>query len=101
MDINRGFQRPSTRFCPDGRSVWVVLNVDRRMYEYAREWARHHALADPEGTAEDQLEGHLNMALINGMCADNWEAPSEIEALYPAPEPLGTRPNDLNDDIPF
>jgi hypothetical protein len=46
-----------------------------------------------------QLEAYLNTALIDGMDADNWKCPPEIEALYPPPGP--TPHNDLDAHIPF
>jgi len=75
-------QDPTTRFSPDGCTVFVRLLVDRRFYEFARHWSVFHADADPEGTAEDQLEGYLAMALLEHMSKTGWKAPEEIENLY-------------------
>jgi hypothetical protein len=92
-------QARSTRFSKDGTTAFVRLRVTRRAYEYARHWARFHRGAMPDGTAEDQLEGDLNMAIIN------WQCPPEIEALYlpprPAPPSAPRSAGDLDDDIPF
>ena len=75
-------QATSTRFSPDGCTAFVRLRVDRRNYEFARHWAAVHAEADPEGTAEDQLEGYLAMALMEHMERTQWEPSQEIENLY-------------------
>ncbi len=87
-------QARSTRFSKGGTTVFVRLRVDRRAYEYARYWARFHSGAMPDGTAEDQLEGYLNVAMSRAMDDQNWQCPPEIEALYPPPEPAP-------DDGPF
>lgn len=94
-------QRADTRFSKDGCTVFVRLRVDRRKYEFARQWAVFHAEADPEGTAEEQLEGYLNMALMHHMGETDWIAPPQIEALYPKRNPDEKSANDLDDDIPF
>lgn len=95
-------QRNGTRFSTDGRTVLVTLLVDRRGYEFARAWAVFHAGADPAGTAEDKLDGYLNMALLSHMEDMGWVAPLEIEALYPRLSD-SRKPNgdDLDDGIPF
>ena len=97
---NNSFQRPDTRFSKDGCTVYVRLRVDRRSYEFARSWAAFHAQADPCGTAEVQLEGYLNMALLSHMTELDWAAPPEIEALYPEPENADIA-DDTDDGIPF
>jgi hypothetical protein len=51
----------------------------------------------PDGTAEDQLEGYLNVAMARAM--ENWQCPPEIAALYPPAKPLPA--GDLDDDLPF
>jgi hypothetical protein len=99
-------QARSTRFSKAGTTVFVRLRVTRRAYEYARHWARFHHAAMPDGTAEDQLEGYLNMAMLTAMGDDrDWQCPPEIEALYPPPRPappsVPRSANDLDDDIPF
>ena len=91
-------QARSTRFSKSGTTVFVRLRVDRRGYEYARHWARFQHAAMPNGTAEDQLEGYLNQALMEAMDSDKWQCPPEIEALYPPPRPMPA--SDLDDDIP-
>lgn len=91
-------QRRSTRFSDDERTVHVRLRVDRRAYEFARHWAHAHAKAFPAGTAEDQLEGYLNMAMLSAMQNSDWRAPPEIDALYPPPKEGKT---DMDDGIPF
>jgi len=99
-------QARSTRFSKNGTTAFVRLRVTRRAYEYARHWARFHGAAMPDGTAEDQLEGYLNMAMLAAMGDDrDWQCPPEIEALYPPPRPappaMPRSANDLDDDIPF
>ena len=79
--------------------MFVRLRVDRRAYEYARHWARFHHAAMPDGTAEDQLEGYLNTAMMRVMDADKWQCPPEIEACNPPPRPAPA--SDLDGDIPF
>jgi hypothetical protein len=90
-------QARSTRFSKNGTTVFVRLRVDRRLYEFARQWARLHHAAMPDGTAEDQLEGYLNTALTKAQDMQNWQCPPEIEALYPPSRPA-TSPNDLDDE---
>ena len=85
-------QARSTRFSKSGTTVFVRLRVDRRGYEYARHWARFQHAAMPNGTAEDQLEGYLNQALMEAMDSDKWQCPPEIEALYPPPRPMPVKP---------
>lgn len=85
MTRKTNHQRKGTRFCDDGRGVLVTLWVDRRNYEYARAWAQFHAAADPEGTAEDHLEGYLGGAVANCRWESRWRAPPEIESLFPEP----------------
>lgn len=99
--MTTGFQRPGTRYAKDGQTVFATLRIDRRMYEFARAWAVYHAGADPEGTAEVQLEGYLNTALMEAMDAADWQPPPEIEALYPAQEEEEAVPSDMDDEIPF
>lgn len=99
---NRLHRRATTAFSRDGRTVFVTLNVDRRDYEYARHWAVFHARADPEGTAECQLEGFLNSALLKGQIDDGWEPLPEIKALYaPLRKQWRIRSTQDDDDIPF
>lgn len=99
--MKKRFQRPDTRFSRDGRNVFVRLQVERRMYEFARAWAAFHAEVDPAGTAEEQLEGYLYMALIEAVGAAGWRPPAEIEALYPAAEAGQGLPDEEDDGIPF
>lgn len=80
--IDTTMQDPTTRFSKDGCTAFVRIRVDRRDYEFARQWALFHAEGDPEGTAEIQLEGYLAMALLNHQVAMNWEPPEAIERLY-------------------
>ncbi|MCB9958710.1 MAG: hypothetical protein H6843_08920 [Rhodospirillaceae bacterium] len=98
---NNAHRRNGTRFSGDGCTVFVKLRVDRRGYEFARSWSALHAPAFPDGTAEDQLEGYLNAALLAHMDDLDWIAPSEIEALYPNQEKGRLERDDLDDDIPF
>jgi hypothetical protein len=94
-------QRRGTRFSDDGLTVFVNLRVNRRFYEFARFWANAHAVADPAGTAEDQLEGYLNTAISSAIAAAEWEAPAEIEALYgPALPPKVVRWKGLKMVVP-
>lgn len=81
-DKDTGMQCPFTRFSPDGCTAFVQLRVDRQAYEFARQWAVFHAEADPDGTAEEQLEGYLAMALMAHMHREKWKPPEEIAALY-------------------
>ena len=94
-------QRKGTRFSKDGRTVFVTLRVDRRSYEFARSWAAFHADADPDGTAEDQLEGYLNMALLSHMDETDWSAPPCIQAYYRGLREDEKSVHDLDDGIPF
>lgn len=80
--IDTTMQDPTTRFSKDGCTAFVRLRVDRRDYEFARQWALFHAEGDPEGTAEIQLEGYLAMAMLNHQTEMNWEPPEAIEQLY-------------------
>lgn len=98
---NNRHQRNGTTVSRDGCTVFVTLCVNRRGYEFAREWAAFHAGADPAGTAEDQLEGYLNMALLSQMQDMDWVAPPEIEALYPQLSHCEKSDYDLDDGIPF
>lgn len=98
---NNKHQEKSTRFSRDGCTVFVMLRVDRRYYEFARAWAAFHAEAFPTGTAEDQLEGYLNMALMSHMQDMDWDAPPEIEALYPRLRECKKSGDDPDDGIPF
>lgn len=91
-------QSRSTRIV--GTTVFAVLRVDRRAYEYARMWAERHSGPGLDMTAEDQLEGYLNAAMKEAMEADDWQCPPAIDALYPPPKPV-TPAGDLDDDIPF
>jgi hypothetical protein len=95
------YERYETRYSEDGRTVLVVLRVDRRGYEFARAWAASHAEANPAGTAEDQLEGYLNMALMTHMDETDWNAPPEIEALYPRLSECKKSSEDPDDEVPF
>ena len=90
------YRRPGTRFSRDGCTAFVRLRVDRREYEFARAWAAFHAEGDPAGTAEDHLEGYLNMALMSHMADLRWRASPEIEALYPE-----LPASDPDDELPF
>jgi hypothetical protein len=92
-------QDKRTRFSKDGCTAFVHLRVDRRAYEFARFWAAYHAGAEPTGTAEDHLEGYLNLALMEHMEEIDWMAPPDIEALYP--KMPDKAPGDWDDDIPF
>jgi len=94
-------RRKGTRFSKDGRTVFVTLRVDRRSYEFARSWALHHADADPDGTAEDQLEGYLNTALLSHMDETDWNAPPRIQAYYRGLSDYEKSDHDLDDGIPF
>lgn len=94
-------RRPDTRFSKDGCTVFVRLRVDRRDYEFARQWAAMHAEADPSGTAEDQLEGYLNMALLSHIADADWSAPPEIGALYPEDAKKGFPTEVDEDEVPF
>lgn len=96
-----GFQRRETRISKDGRTVSVRLQVDRRLYEFAKAWAAVHAEADPAGTAEDQLEGYLAATLREQMEKTGWAPPPEIKALFPAGLLPGNPQNSLDDGIPF
>lgn len=98
---NNQHQRSGTRFSKDGRTVFVRLRVNRRFYEFARWWAAFHADADPDGTAEGQLEGYLNMALITHMDETDWKGPEEIEAAYRGLSDYGKSGDDMDDGIPF
>jgi hypothetical protein len=91
-------QRRSTRFSDDGLTVFARLRVDRRAFEFARHWAFFHAKADPAGTAEEHLEGYLDRAMLSAMEDSGWQAPPEIEALYPPPK---EGKSDMDDGIPF
>ncbi len=92
-------QRSSTRFSEDGTSAVVTLRIDRRDYEFARAWAAVHAEADPQGTAEEQLEGYLAMALMQRRAESNWKPPPEIEALFTTKKSAGNPQNNLDDGI--
>lgn len=94
------YRRKGTRFSRDGRTAFVWLRVGRRGYEFASAWAALLADADPDGTAEDQLEGYLNMALITHMDETAWNGPPEIEALYRGLNEDETG-NDMDDGLPF
>jgi hypothetical protein len=94
-------QRKGTRFSKDGRTVFVMLRVDRRSYEFARWRAALLADADPGGTAEDQLEGYQNMGVIGDMDETGWKAPPQIEALYRGLREDEKSDHDLDDGIPF
>lgn len=98
---NNTHQRNDTRFSKDSRTVFVRLRVDRRLYEFARTWAAFHADADPGGTAEDQLEGYLNMALLSHMAETDWNAPPQIEALYRGLNDYDKSSGGTDDEIPF
>lgn len=93
-------QRKGTRISKDGRTVFAWLRFDRRAYEFARWWAMQHADADPDGTAEDQIEGYSNTALTTHMEETGWKAPPKIEALYSGLNEDETD-YDMNDGIPF
>lgn len=99
--MSKKHQRASTRFSGEGRTVFVSLQIDRKDYEFARFWAEFHERADPNGTAEDHLEGYLNMALLGSRERANWRAPPEIEALYPSVGKAFRGTDDMDDGIPF
>jgi hypothetical protein len=101
MNSERRSMRSSTRLAKDGRSVFVRLRVDRRDYEFARAWAVFHAEADPQGTAEDQLEGYLSMALMHNRERCGWQPPEEIAALFAGDEVARNPQNPLDDGIPY
>jgi len=101
QEMKKKHQRVNTRFSADGRTVFVTLRIDRKDYEFARSWAVFHARADPQGTAEDHLEGYLNMALQEAREYANWRAPPEINALYPAVDRRFEGKADMDDGIPF
>lgn len=94
-------QRKGTRFSKDGRTVFAWLRFDRRAYEFARWWAMQHADADPDGTAEDQLEGYSNTALRKHMEEMDWKAPPRIQAYYQGSSDYEKSESDLDDEIPF
>ncbi|WP_126978579.1 hypothetical protein [Frigidibacter oleivorans] len=96
-----GFQRRGTRVLKDGRTAFVRLQVDRRLYEFAKAWAAFHAEADPAGTAEEHLEGYLEATLREHMVKTGWSPPAEIKALFPAGLLPGNPQNSLDDGIPF
>lgn len=97
---NHKHQRKGTRISKDGRTVFAWLRFDRRAYEFARWWAVQHADADPDGTAEDQLEGYSNTALMTHMDEMNWKAAPEIEALYRGLNRSETD-DDMDDGLPL
>ncbi len=94
-------QRSSTPFSKDGCTVFVRLRVDRRDYEFARSWAVFHSEADPGGTAEEQLEGYLNMALLSHIQDMGWMAPKQIEELYSQCEYYEKFDPGMDDGIPL
>lgn len=98
---NNTYRRSNTRFSDDGCTAFVRLRVDRRSYEFARSWAQFHAKADPGGSAEEQLEGYLNMALTSHMLDLDWTAPPEIEALYPDVDDDDLSDGDMKGGFPF
>lgn len=89
----KAHRRPSTCISADGETVTMRLRVSRAAYDFALHWARFHGEAVPDGTAEDQLEGYLEMAMTEAMEQAGWPRP-------PA-EPGKPRGNDLDDNIPF
>ncbi len=99
--MSKSYRRADTEFSADGRTVFATLRIDRKDYEFARSWAEFHARADPYGTAEDQLEGYLNMALLEAKARANWRAPPEIKALYLPVNRRSSAANDMDDGIPF
>lgn len=101
MKGDRAFMHPTTRISADGLSVSCWVTVDRLDFEYARSWARFHAPADPNGTAEEQLVGFLSTALMHARAADQWEPPAQLKALYPKLEAPKRHPDDIDDDINF
>lgn len=98
--LGKELRRAYTRASRDGCTVFVRLRVDRRMYEFARAWASVHSGDAYDCTAEDQLEGYLNMALMSHIDDLDWCAPPEIESLYPVPE-NADQESWFEDDIPF
>lgn len=96
---NQPMQRASTRFSKDGTTALVTLRIDRRDYEFARAWAAVHAEADPHGTAEDQLEGHLALALMQRRAEFGWTPPPEIAALFTTKESTETPQKTMDDGI--
>lgn len=82
--MNRRFQRKDTRFSKDGLWVSSRLCVSRVNFEFARSWAQFHQLADPTGTAEDQIEGYVGRVLEEHLTQMGWEPPDEVKALYEA-----------------
>ncbi|TPE48558.1 hypothetical protein [Amaricoccus solimangrovi] len=101
MAKNGEFQRRGTRISKDGKTVLVTLRVERRGYEFARAWASVHAKADPNGTAEEQLEGYLGMALATCISKTGWKPPEEIAALFATEERAGNPQNPLDDGVPY
>ena len=99
--LGPAYRRKDTRLSRDGRTVSVRLRVDRRSYEFARQWAAAaHSGDHYTYTAEDQLESYLDMALLSHMDEMDWFAPPLIAALYPQHDE-GNAENDFDDDIPF
>lgn len=98
---NKKHQRKGTRISKDGRTVFAWLRMDRRAYEFARWWAAFHADADPDITAEDEIEGYANTALRTHMAETDWKAPPEIEALYRGSSDYEKPGGDMDDGIPF
>ena len=101
METNYGHQRRSTRFSPDGQTVFVRLRLDLLKYEFARFWAAFHAEADPEGTAEDQLEGYLNAVLGAHMAEMGCRELKQDEADHKYSEYYENSDHDLDDGIPL
>lgn len=96
--LGNAYRRAETRVSRDGCTVFVRLRVDRRSYEFARAWASVHASEVYDCTAEDQLEGYLNMALLSHMGDLDWRAAPEIEALFPE---IAEQVSGFDDGIPF
>ena len=97
------FCRENTVVSEDGRTVFCVVRVSRREYEFARDWAEYHSGADPAGTAEEQIEGYISTALSRHIQDMDWKASAEIGALYPKPAPkdVPKMPTEFDDDLPF
>ena len=98
-------QRPETTFSRDGKTAFVTLEVDRLTFELCRFWARLHygAVDGAENrhcTAEDQLQGYLDMKMMEALD----DAPDAFFAEIPAHLlPVAKEPDtlDMKDGIPF
>ncbi|MDJ0922906.1 MAG: hypothetical protein QNI84_17400 [Henriciella sp.] len=95
------YQRPGTRISKDGCTVFARLRIDRRVFERGRSWAKFHSAADPGCTAEDIIEGELNMDGQKAIDREGYEAPADVEANYPKPQPASKTAEEIDDDMPF